>query len=137
MKVFAIISGVFLLCVMALAIHIYVVTRPSRADGHSRGMARIDLHQRIDRGDADRIVSWLSRQRGVDHVLVNPGSGIAVFTYSPGLADPGSIVRGFRDSLSYSRAARYMPTAAELKRGCPMTATPVTNGIYQLIKRLF
>jgi hypothetical protein len=122
---------------LVLAVHVYVVTRPPRADRHSRGMARIDLHQRIDRSDADRIRRWLSVQRGVDHVLVNPGSGIAVFTYSPGLADPGAIVRMFRDSLPYSRAVRYLPAAAEMKRGCPMTETPVTNGIYEFFKRLF
>ena len=122
---------------MTLAVHIYVVTRQPRANEHSRAMARIDLHQRIDRSDADRIARWLSAQRGVDRVLVNAGSRIAVFTYSPGLADPGAIARVFRDSLAYGRAVRYLPTAAEVKRGCPMAATPVTKGFYDFLKRLF
>jgi hypothetical protein len=30
-----------------------------------------------------------------------------------------------------------LPAAAEVKRGCPMAETPVTNGIYEFIKRLF
>jgi hypothetical protein len=136
MKIVWVILAVLGLGVLALAVHIYVVTRP-RADAHSRGMARIDLHQKIERADADRIKAWLSRQEGVDHVLVNPATGIAVFTYSPIKANPGLIVRVFRDSLSYSRAQRYLPTAAEVKKGCPMTATPVTNKIYEFLKHLF
>jgi hypothetical protein len=122
--------------VMALGIHIYMVTRP-RADGHSRGMVRIDLHQRIDQGDADRIAGWLRRQRGVDHVLVNRGTAIAVFTYWPGTANPGLIMRAFRDSLPYSRAERYLPGAAEVSKGCPLRAAPVTNKVYEFFKQIF
>lgn len=136
MKIVLAILAVLGLGVVVLAVHIYVVTRP-RVDAHSRGMARIDLHQKIDRADADRITAWLSRQRGVDHVLVNPGTAIAVFTYWPAKANPGLIVRAFRDSLPYCGAERYMPTAAEVQRGCPMTATRVTNKIYTFLKQLF
>jgi hypothetical protein len=125
-----------ILAALVLAVHIYVETRP-RADAHSRGMARIDLHQRIERADADRIAAWLSRQRGVDHVLVNPGAAIAVFTYWPAKANPGLIIRAFKDSLSYGRAERILPTAGEVRKGCPMTATPVTNKIYEYLKHLF
>jgi hypothetical protein len=124
------------LSVAALGIHIYVVTRP-RVDGHSRGMVRIDLHQRLDQGDADRIAGWLRRQRGVDHVLVNRGTAIAVFTYLPGAANPGLIMRSFRDSLPYSRAERYLPGALEVSKGCPMRAAPVTNSIYEFFKHIF
>jgi hypothetical protein len=136
MRWVAVISGVLLLGVAALAVHVYVVTRP-RVDGHSRGMARIDLHQKIGRTEADGITAWLSRQKGVDHVLVNPGTAIAVFTYSPMTANPGMIIKAFRDSLPYGKAERYLPAAAEVRRGCPMTAMPVTNGIYQFLKHLF
>jgi hypothetical protein len=136
MKVLLIISGMLLLGVIALAVHVYVVTH-GRVDAHSRGMARIDLHQKIGREDADRIKVWLSRQNGVDHVLVNPGTAIAVFTYWPTKANPGLIIRTFRDSLSYSRAERYLPTAAEVQKGCPMKVTPVTNKIYEFLKHFF
>jgi hypothetical protein len=136
MKIVWTILAVLGLGVVGLAVHIYVVTRP-RVDGHSRGMARIDFHQKLGQGDADRIAAWLSRQSGVDHVLVNRGTSIAVFTYWPMKANPGFIIRAFRDSLPYSGAERYLPTAAEVKKGCPMTATPVTNKIYEFVKHLF
>jgi hypothetical protein len=136
MKIVWTILVVLGLGVIVLAVHIYVVTRPG-VDGHSRGMARIDLHQKIGQADADRIAAWLSRQKGVDHVLVNRGTAITVFTYWPTKANPGLIIRAFRDSLSYSRAERYLPTAGEVKKGCPMTAMPVTNKIYEFLKHLF
>jgi hypothetical protein len=136
MKIVWTILAVLGLGMIVLAVHIYVVTRPV-ANGHSRGVARIDLHQKIGQPDADRIAAWLSRQKGVDHVLVNRGTAIAVFTYWPTKANPGLIVRTFRDSLPYSRAERYLPTAAEVKKGCPMTATPVTNRIYEFLTHLF
>jgi hypothetical protein len=136
MKIAWTIIGVLGLCVAALAVHIYLETR-TRRDAHSRGMARIDLHQRIEQRDADRIAGWLSRQKGVDHVLVNPGSAIAIFTYWPARANPGLIIRAFKDSLSYGRAERYLPTAAEVQKGCPMTKMPATNKIYEFLKHLF
>jgi hypothetical protein len=136
MKIVWTIMAVLGMCVAALAVHIYVEMK-SRPDGHSRGMARIDLHQRIGRTDADKITAWLSRQQGVDHVLVNPGAAIAVFTYWPGKANPGLIICKLKDSLSFVRAERYLPTAADVQRGCPMTATPVTNKIYGFLKHLF
>jgi hypothetical protein len=136
MRVLVIILGVFLLGVAVLVAHIYVETRP-RTDAHSRGMARIDLHQKIERADADRIAEWLSRWSGVDHVLVNRGTSIVVFTYLPAKANPRLIMRAFRDSLPYGRAERYLPTAAEMQKGCPMTATPVTNKIYEFLKHIF
>ncbi|HUB62528.1 MAG TPA: hypothetical protein VL978_17560 [Puia sp.] len=136
MKIVRTILAVMGLGAAVLGVHIYVVTRP-RADAHSRGMVRIDLHQKIERADADRIAAWLSRQRGVDHVLVNPRTAIAVFTYWPAKANPGLIVRGFRDSLPYSHAKRYLPAAAEVSGGCPMTAMPATNRIYEFLKHLF
>jgi hypothetical protein len=136
MKVLSIISGVLLFGVAVLAVHIYIETRP-RTDAHSRGMARVDLHQKIERADADRIAAWLSRQSGVDHVLVNRGAAIVVFTYLPAKANPRLIIRAFSDSFPYGRAERYLPTAAQMQKGCPMTATPVTNKIYEFLKHIF
>lgn len=122
--------------VLALGLHIYVVTR-QRVEGHSRGMARIDLHQKIGQADADSITVWLSRQKGVDHVLVSQRSAIVVFTYWPGTANPANIIKTFRDSLCFHEAARYLPSVAEVRRGCPMTTTKVTNSIYEFLKRIF
>jgi YD repeat-containing protein len=136
MKVVSTILAVVVLLALLLAVHVYVVTRP-RADGRTRAMARIDLHQSISKTDADSITAWLYRQKGVDRVLVNPKSAIAVFVFSPVMTNANAIVRAFKASLPYSRAERYLPAGAQLKRGCPMTATPVTNKIYQFLKQLF
>jgi len=136
MRIVLTISAVFVLLTLLLAVHIYVVTRP-HADARARAMARIDLHQPISKTDADSITAWLYRQKGVDRVLVNPKSAIAVFTFAPVVVNANQIVRAFKANLPYGRAERYLPAGAQLKRGCPMTATPVTNKIYTFLKQLF
>ncbi|HEV2355650.1 MAG TPA: hypothetical protein VGR89_15490 [Puia sp.] len=129
-------SGLLAAGVVALAGHVYMVTH-AQVDSRSRGMVRIDLHQPIGQADADRITAWLHRQKGVDHVLVSTRSAITVFTYSPLVANAGRIASAFRDSLPYSRAVRYLPSETEIKRSCPLRATPLTNAVYEFLKRVF
>lgn len=136
MRWLKIISAILATGIIVLAAHIYFVTHP-RLSGASRGVARIDLHQPISQTDAYRITTWLQRQKGVDHALVSARSAIAVFTYLPQVANAGRITTDLRDSLCYPRAVRYLPSAAEARAGCPLRATPVTNGLYQLLKRVF
>lgn len=109
--------SVFVLAAVTLTLHIVLATRP-RAGGLV--MARIDLHQRIGRADADSITAWLYRQKGVNHVLVNSLASIAVFTFAPAKNSAGGIVRAFKASLPYSKAERYLPTEVMMKSGCPI-----------------
>ncbi|WP_431215581.1 hypothetical protein ACQ86N_13390 [Puia sp. P3] len=55
--------GVFVLGVVVLAVHIYVVTRP-RVDSDTRVMVRIDLRKDIGQAEADTITAWLYQQKG-------------------------------------------------------------------------
>jgi hypothetical protein len=111
-------AAVFLLAAITIGIHIYWVTR-THADARTRYMARIDLHQPIDQADAARIKTWLLQQKGVDRVLVNPRWSTAVFTFTPS-ANVNGIVQDFKASLPYRNAVRYLPTIAQMKRGCPV-----------------
>jgi hypothetical protein len=104
---------------ITLAVHIYVVTRHKPMDDHTRAMARIDVQQKISQADADRITAWLYRQDGVDHVLVNPRTSIAVFTFFPIRTTADRIASGFRAQLPF-RARRFIPSDAGLQSGCPV-----------------
>jgi hypothetical protein len=127
-------SGIFIgLCVVVLAIHIYVVTRPRPLDPHALIMARIDFKQDIDQNDANAITSWLYGQKGVDHVLCNPQNHLVVFTFFPGKTSGDLIVQNFKSSLHY-KAERFMPTEAEMQSGCPVGST---SGLYNYIKNHF
>jgi hypothetical protein len=112
------VPGVFILGVIVLAIHIYTVTRP-RVDASTRIMARIDIKQDISAADADKITAWLYQQKGVDHVLVNPRSDIAIFSYAPVQNNATAIVNRFKKEMSY-KADRYLPSADEMSSGCPV-----------------
>jgi hypothetical protein len=127
--------AVFIGLVVILAVHIYWVTRP-HIDLTTRIMARIDLHQPISQKDVDKITVWLYRQKGVDHVLVNPGSQIALFTFAPVKNDGNRIVQDFRTSTPYNRAVRYLPVVDADAGGCPVASTSFTYKIYAFMKRV-
>ena len=110
--------GVFVLGVVVLTIHIYAVTRP-RVDTTTRILARMDIKQAIGQADADKITAWLYQQKGVDHVLVNPQSDIAIFSFAPVQNDADRIVANFTREMPY-KALRYKPAAGEMKSGCPV-----------------
>ncbi|HVU58349.1 MAG TPA: hypothetical protein VHD83_24980 [Puia sp.] len=111
--------SIFCVLASALAIHIYIVTRPKPVDAHTRAMARIDIRQSITQADADRITTWLYRQKGVDRVLVNPVSSIVVFTFFPIKTNASQVVSDFRTDLPY-KAQRFLPTEAAVRSGCPL-----------------
>lgn len=128
------ISTVFILLVMVLAIHIYVVTQHKYVDTNALVMARIDIKQDIKQGDADRIAAWLYQQKGVDHVLCNPQSDIVVFTYYPTKGDANKITADLQHSLGY-KANRYLPGKEELKSGCPVASDSKTYQLYTYLKK--
>jgi len=121
--------------IIILAVHIYWVTRP-RIDASTRIMARIDLHQPITRDDAAKISTWLYQQKGVDHVLVNPASQIALFTFAPVENDGNRIVQDFKANTSYTRAERFLPKIDPNASGCPVATTSLTYKVYALMKRV-
>lgn len=126
----------FLFLVLALAIHIYWVTRPKAPDNNTRIMARLDVKQPITQADADKIASWLYQQKGIDHVLVNPKTDIVVFTFFPIETSGNKIVKDFQLQLPY-KANRYVPTEAELQSGCPVASTSISYKVYNYFKNNF
>ncbi len=126
---------VFVGLVLILAVHIYWVTKP-RVDAGTRILARIDLNQPIGQADADKITAWLYQQKGVDHVLVNPGSQIAVFSYAPIKNNGNQIVKEFRMTTPYNKAERYLPAIDPGASGCPVATTSFSYKVYALMKRV-
>lgn len=120
---------------LLLTIHIYMVSR-SKADASTRVMARIDVHQPLTAAQAVMITSWLYRQKGIDHVLCNPHTAIVVFTFSPLEANANAIAASFRTALHYPNSNRYIPTAKELRGGCPVASTSAMYRICSTVKQL-
>ena len=112
----------FLLC--ALAVHIYLVTRPGKIDEHTIALTRIDFKQDIREDDVGKISNWLSDQEGVLHVMCNAGADNVVLSYKPLLANSDKIVQELCAQLHY-QAERHVPDAAALSSGCPMKAPSV------------
>ena len=118
-----------------LCVHIYMVMKPKAPDATTIAMARIDIKQHITQQDADTIASWLYRQNGVAHVLCNPQSRIAVFSFYPAKANADDIANRLAYSLPYN-AKRYMPGAKELAAGCPAAGSSFTYTIYNIMSKI-
>lgn len=120
-------GGTLVCLILILAVHIYLVTRPKAPDTHTRIMARMDMQQPLTNEEGEEVKTWLYAQRGVDHVLVNVQSGIAVFTYSPLLANANDIISKCR-----FKATRFVPSVADMQKGCPAMAESFMGKIYKM-----
>jgi uncharacterized membrane protein YvbJ len=134
-KLAIITASVSILLVAVLFVHIYLVTRPGKDQTAQRVMARIDFKQDINEQDADKITKWLYEQNGVDHVLCNASSNIAVFTFSPGANNADRIVAALKDATNY-QGERYMPDATAMTAGCPVMADTWSGKLYGLFKKI-
>lgn len=135
-KIFRRIMIVFGFLTIVLAIHIYWVTRPKAPDPYKIVMARIDIKNSLTRQDADSIKNWLNQQKGVDHVVVNPKSQIAIFTFYPAKTSGDQIVNKFHTAFNYD-AKRYIPTKEEIANSCPALPENITQKISSFVKQNF
>jgi hypothetical protein len=119
-----------------LLVHIYMVTKP-KPDKHTRILARIDIGQPVDSNDVHKIVSWLYAQPGVDHVMCNAKTSIAVFSFSPLQNDANTLAIQFSSQLKFVNARRFMPTAAQMKNACPVAPNSFAYKTYQVLTHIF
>jgi hypothetical protein len=127
-KIALISSGITLILVGVLAVHIYLVTRPQNSEATRIVMARIDFKQDIDDKDASAITEWLYTQQGVNHVLCNPETNIAIFTFLPSINNADDIVASLSKSTGYV-GQRFMPNEKELMGGCPVAMGSWTSKV--------
>jgi len=120
---------------LVLCVHIYIVMKPQAPDAHTVAMARIDFKQPISPTDADKISGWLYQQTGVSHVLCNPATNIAVFTFYPVKANADDITNRLASSLHYN-AKRFVPSAKDMAGGCPVASTSFTYRIYDCMSKI-
>lgn len=128
------ILGVMLLLVAFIAIDIYR-TMP-KADETTVALARIDIKQDISGEDAVKISDWLGQQKGVDHVYCNPESDIVVFSFYPVKVNANDIVANFKSTFNL-KAERFLPTAEQMKGGCPVATTSITYKAAHFFSQIF
>lgn len=130
-------GGVCIMLIAVLAVHIYIALQPQKITPGLREMARIDVHQPITADDAKAITTWLYREKGVDHVLVNPRTQKVIFTYFPYQNSAQQITRDFKTSLSYN-ADQFMPTEDQMSSGgCPVAAVDFTLKVRRFFRGIF
>lgn len=134
-KIAYVTASITLTLTVVLVVHIYLVTRPNHNKLQQRVMARVDFKQDIAPADAEKITAWLYKQKGVDHVLCNDATNIAVFTFSPDMNNANNIISSLVRNTSYE-AERYMPSEEDMRSGCPAFAGSFTDKIFNLFKQM-
>ena len=112
-------GGLLVILSTVLAVHIYKVTRPGKADASTISMARIDFKQDITNEDAAKITNWFMQQNGISQFKCSPENKNAVFTFYPVKVDATALVETFAQKLHYN-AVRFMPSKSEMMKGCPV-----------------
>ena len=135
-KILLISLSTFVLLAAVLAVHIYMVTRPKAPTANTKVMARLDFKQAINKEDAAKITGWLYAQNGVDRVMCNEKSRIAVFTFYPVKTNADVLTSELKNELHYS-VVRYMPSQEELQSGCPVGAGSFTSKVSSSVSHLF
>ncbi|MFY7900732.1 MAG: hypothetical protein ACOVNY_11155 [Chitinophagaceae bacterium] len=128
------VSGVTIfLLIIVIAVHVYMVMQPKHVDNAQLTMARIDFKQPIAAADSAIVTQWLYQQKGVEYVLCNPTTNIAVIGFYPSQVNATKLVSKLTASLLY-QATRYVPTQEQLNSGCPIIVESVGNKLYNYIK---
>lgn len=135
-KVIAGMAGTFVLMLVVLCIHLYIMTRPGVTDPKVAALARIDLKQNISEADAAKIGSWLYGQQGIDHVLCNAPAGVVVFSYYPARVSADAIVSNFKAGFNYPLATRFVPSENDLKGSCPVLAGSLSYKLIEFFKHI-
>ena len=113
------VGALLLVSITVLAVHIYQVTRPGKADASTIAMARIDFKENLSTDDSVKITAWLYKQKGVEYALCNPTSKIAVFSFRPITTNANDLAQNLASELNYT-AERFLPSEEALKAGCPV-----------------
>ena len=112
-------GGLLVILSTVLAVHIYQVTRPAKADATTVSMARIDFKQDISSADAAKITQWFSSKKGIQQFKCYVENRNALFTFYPTQLDANKTVESFTKELHYN-AVRFMPNKLEMMKGCPV-----------------
>ncbi len=129
-------GGICLVLAIALAAHIYVVTKPADVYHNNWQLARIDVRQPAEPASLDQAVAIVKAEPGVKHAFLNKKDGIIVYGYEPGTLEPAAILSRV-NSLPVNARAFEVPAEAAAT-GCPVIdKSSVTYRFSTFLKNLF
>lgn len=121
--------------VVLVGIHIYLVAKP-KADSRTVALARIDIKQPINESEAGSIEKWLSNQEGVGHVELNRQTDIIIFSFSPVKVSADNLALQLKTKFNL-KAERFMPSAEQMKNGCPALSHTFSAKAYSIFSNIF
>lgn len=120
---------------LVLCVHIYIMMKPGKPDAKTVAIARIDFKQDINQADANKISTWLYSQNGVQHVLCNDKTDIAVFSFYPAKVSADNLTANLVSTLDY-KAVRFKPDPKDMTKGCPYAGSSFAYKIYNFMNNV-
>lgn len=108
----------FLLMVATLAVHIYLVTRPSEGAITSISMGRIDISESLEPEQVEGILTKVKLLDGVKDVRVNQAAGHVICLYDRKYWSGDELTNWIADEFTVS-ASFFRPTEEMLSQSCP------------------
>lgn len=114
------IAGVSLTLIVALIVHIAIVTAPTPDPvHHNLQLARIDFHQQIDSSEATQIQSYIGHLPGVHHVYFNLKAYTLVYSFDLSKQASANVFQKL-EAFGHYNAERFIPNGKDLAAGCPV-----------------
>jgi len=129
-------GGIFVVLAIALAAHIYVVTKPADVHHNNWQLARIDIQQPAEPASMNEAIAMVKSEPGVKHAFLNKKDGIIVYGYEPGTLEPDAILTQVNGLPLEARAFEVSAEAAA--SGCPVIdKSSMTYRFSTFLKNLF
>ncbi|GHB49680.1 heavy-metal-associated domain-containing protein [Mongoliitalea lutea] len=110
--------AIFLFLIATLAVHIYLVTKPSPGAISSISMGRIDFNKSIDSLETLAIVQKAKSLEGVQDIRVNVESGFLICLYDRKKWSGDDLSNWISEEFNMS-ASFFRPTDEMLSQSCP------------------
>lgn len=110
--------GLLSIMLLALCVHIYMVTHKAKTPFELTQLSRIDFKQKIDSAEANKIRTFIAMKDGVTSSYFNVKDGILVYTY---LSDKQNSTNIFDKLITHGHydAEPYKVNKTALSNGCP------------------
>ena len=110
--------GLLSILLLALCVHIYMVTHKPKTPFELTQLSRIDFKQKIDSVEANNIRAFVASQVGVKSSYFNVKDGILVYTF---LSDKQNSLTIFNKLMTHGhyKAEPYIVSKSASNNGCP------------------
>ncbi|MCT4561651.1 MAG: hypothetical protein N4A41_09760 [Crocinitomicaceae bacterium] len=112
-------SGIFLLLVVVLFVHIWMVTGNKKQDQRKRQLARIDILQPVDSLQVSTLRNCISAQEGVRTTLYTANENALIYEFDPTNQSSDKVLEKASSETGLA-LKKFMISKEQSMEGCPV-----------------